>query len=534
MGKSTGCIPISISASSARTSNCAAAVPMAAEAISLALHGRDPDESEVVAELCRSIGAFARESIDPARIDREGHVPAAVIDGLRELGVFGLAIPEAYGGAGLSLHGVCAVQQAIARHDRSVAATVGAHSSLGTRALVAFGSDAQRAEWLPPLAAGRRLAGFATTEPGAGSDLSAISTRATADGDGLVVSGSKVYITNGRLAGMFTVTAVTPELGGLSLLLLDATDPGLSAGAELSKLGLRGSSTTSLHFDGVRVPRDRIVGAPGQCMEQLRHVLAWGRALTAAGCIGSSAAAIEATLAHVNTRKQFGATLGALDVVRRQVADMAALHFMMVALLRHACAAADDPARLLARSLAAKVLCSDAAWEVCDTAVQLHGGAGFIEDTGLPLLLRDCRIMRIFEGANDVLLAYAGSVAATAALRREPLADKVSGSVAPLAARADRLRGSLDGLRGELAATHGVRLFRVQAELHRLGRVAVLSEAADAAVLRAQAEADPRSEALADHWLHLAEERVAVALARGPSLGAVAELTAHLYAEGIR
>ncbi|GMV42139.1 MAG: hypothetical protein AMXMBFR64_38550 [Myxococcales bacterium] len=502
---------------------------------SLALTGRDPDESAIVGPLCRTIDVFARDLIDSGRIDREHAIPPHVLDGARSLGLFGLPIPEEYGGAGLSLQGVCTAIAALARHDRSVATTVGLHTGLGTRGLVAFGSSELQSQWLPVLASGERIAAFATTEAMAGSDLSAIRTKAVSDGDDLRVDGGKVYVTNGNLAGLYTITASTPGLGGArrghSLLLLEAGQPGLTVGPEESKLGLRGSSTTPLFLEDVRLPHARVIGEVGQGMAHLQHVLAWGRTVMASGCTGASTAALQATLRHVTTRKQFGRAIGSFDVVRRQVADMAALHFMAVALVRHTCAVAEEPEELLMRSLAAKVICSDANWEICDTAVQLHGGAGFIEDTGLPLLLRDSRIMRIFEGANDVLTVHAGSVEMKAHRQRRSFEGRVGGLAEPLALRADRLDHMLAALRDELLAEHGVRLFGMQTLLHRLGRLAVLCEASDAAVLRAEAEGDARSAALAAHWLHMAEERMGPALRPGPSTAHVSALTAELYEE---
>lgn len=509
-------------------------MPAEAATAALALPGADPGESEVVSEVVRTIDAFCRDHVDSLRIDREGQIGPATLDGVRDLGLFGLSIPEEFGGAGLSMQGVCTSIAALARRDRAVATTVGLHTGLGTRGLVAFGAEPLKERWLPELASGRRIGSFATTEAGAGSDLSAIKTTAVAENGGLRVDGGKVYVTNGGFAGLFTITASTPGMGpgrrGHSLLLLERDEPGLKVGPEEKKLGLRGSSTTSLHLEGVHLTPDRVIGEAGVGMSHLQHVLAWGRTVMASGCMGASAAAIDATLRHVTTRRQFGRTIGTFDVVRRQVADMVALRFMGVALVRYTCGSptADD---LLRRSLAAKVLCSDANWEVCDIALQLHGGAGFIEDTGIPLLLRDSRIMRIFEGANDVLTVHVGTIEVSGHRVREPLVGRVGAATAGLADRADAMEHALVGLREDLLATHGVRLFGRQTELHRLGRVALMCEAADAAVLRADAEGDARSRMLASHWLHMAEERLLPVLRSGPDTGPIAALTAELYEE---
>jgi hypothetical protein len=328
-----------------------------------------------------------------------------------------------------------------------------------------------------------------------------------------------MFITNGRLANVFTVLASTPGLGGrrgLSMLLVPGTSRGLEVGVDEQKLGLRASSTTAITFDDVRVSADHILGAPGRGLEQLADVLAWGRTLMAAGCAGLASAALDRAVAHVKARAQFGRTLASLDVVRGQIADMACAIFMIVASVRHAARAIDGKATIDAandfdeaarRSLATKVLASEAAWDVVDNAVQLHGATGYIESSGLPLLLRDARVMRIFEGANDVLMLRAGALEATRHRRRTPLSGRTPASLASLAARADRLDDDLAAARNELIEAAGATLGGRQADLHRLGRLASLCESVDAVVVRASAEGGAASALLATRWVRLAEQR---------------------------
>jgi len=470
----------------------------------LATLGRTAEESELLASLAAGIERLARAEIRPLRIDRERRIPTAVLSALAEMGLFGLSIPEAYGGSGLSMQGVCAAVATLARFDRSVATTVGLQLGLGTRGLVAFGAEELKGALLPELAAGRAIAAFAATEAGAGSDLSAIRTTAVEEPPGgLRVEGSKIYVTNGALASVFTVLASTPGLGGArrghSLIVLRRSDPGVSTAGEEEKLGLRGSSTTGLQMDDARVPLGRVLGTPGRGMDHAAHVLAWGRTAMSAGCVGAARAALELTSAHVATRRQFGRPLAAFEVVRAQLADAAAIAFAMEALVRATCELEGRPEELAMRSIAAKVFCSEGDWEICDLAVQLHGGAGFIEDTGVALLLRDARITRIFEGANDVLLAAHGGFAAASPPVRAPLD----------APAADALAASIAALRAHLRDRFGVRLMAQQRQLHRLGRLAVLSEAADAAVRRAAAEDTAGARALAAHWVEMARRRAA-------------------------
>jgi alkylation response protein AidB-like acyl-CoA dehydrogenase len=473
-------------------------------------------ESELLEALGQSVRRFARDRIDAQAIDREGRIPAPLLEGLAELGLFGLSIPERWGGAGFSLGGVCGAVETLARFDRSVATTVGLHLGLGTRGLVAFGSDWLRGRYLPDLASGRTLAAFAATEPGAGSDLSAIATRAVQIARGrLRVDGSKIFVTNGGIARIFTIAAATPGLGGArrghSLILLERGDVGLRAQGEERKLGLRGCSTTSLHLERVEVPGTRIIGEPGRGMELMGRVLSWGRTLMAAGCTGAARTAMDAAVAHVSGRRQFGRALSAFEVVRAQIAQMAAVQFAMESLVAATCAAEDRPDELAVRSRAAKIFCSEGDWEICDLALQLHGGTGFIEDSGLPLLLRDARITRIFEGANDVLIVAHGVA------RGEPrMPLDGSQGLQAAAAGAERLAAAVASARDELHARFGVRLVAQQRLLHRLGRLLVLRDSADAAVLHAGALATDEARALATHWVELAWSRAAPFLETPP------------------
>ena len=445
---------------------------------------RDPhpnDEAEIVSALIVSLDRLAKDHIDCVANDRAHYIEPDLLERLAALGLFGLSIPTEYGGAGLSLWSTCRVVSALARWDRSVATTVGLHAGLGTRGLVVFGAEVLRRRYLPALADGRMIAAFATTESAAGSDLSAIRTRADVDGDTLRIRGDKLFVTNANLASVFTITAATPGLGGRrghSLIAVERGDPGVSVGAEERKLGLRASSTASLFLDDVRVPVERIIGEGGQGMRHLAHVLAWGRTVMAAGCIGAAQTAIELAVRHVTTRVQFGKPLASFAVVKSQVADLVGTLFAMESIVEHTCAADQDSASFAARSIAAKVFCSEGDWAVCDRVVQLHGGSGFIEDGPVPMLLRDARVTRIFEGANDVLLVHAGTIAATVA--HDPPTDG-----APIDGAADETQSIVGDYVRTMKASHGIRLMRMQCELHKLGRLAVLREVADSAAVRA-------------------------------------------------
>lgn len=442
--------------------------------------GRDPGESEMVRMLCGSIDSVARESIRPRQIDRDKHLPPELLRTLAEVGLFGISIPEAYGGAELSLQATASVIAALSRHDRAVATTVGLHGGLGTRGLVAFGTEAQKARYLPDLASGAQLCAFSVTEANAGSDLSAVQSSGRLDGGQIVINGAKVYVTNAHLAGLFTVLLSTPGMGGArrgqSLVLIEKTDRGLTIGAEEDKLGLRGSSTASLYFEDLRVPEDRVLFEPGRGKELIEHILGCGRLLMAAGCVGAAEAAIQLTRDQIANRRQFSRPLMAFEVVAEQFASMLAVHYGMESLVRRAARAQDTPEALLPQSLAAKVFASEGDWEIVDTALQLHGGMGFIEESTLPLLLRDARVTRIFEGANDVLLTRLGTLEAGVLT-----SNRQDVGFSPADSLHQHIRQTVQEARQSL----GVRLFGRQRLLHTLGRLVTWREALDASALRA-------------------------------------------------
>jgi acyl-CoA dehydrogenase len=276
--------------------------------------------------------------------------------------------------------------------------------------------------------------------------------------------------------------------GGHALFVVERTDPGVTVGAEEHKLGLRGSSTVTVHFDGVHLPADRRITG-GQGMEGVADALAYGRTALSAGCVGTARAALDAIVRHVRVRRQFGRPLLASPVVQAQVSSAAAQVFAMEALVR---AAARESSTLETDSIAAKIACSEGAWSVADLAVQLHGGSGYIEDTGVALLLRDARVTRIFEGANDVLLSRLGLAWAV----RRPAWPGGDDSVFATSAR-ELWTKVLDHAQ-DLARTHGVRIALRPLELHQLGTEAVVAQTV-AAVADQAALAPELAAAVLDH-----------------------------------
>jgi alkylation response protein AidB-like acyl-CoA dehydrogenase len=461
-------------------------------------------EEEVTLELLRASIEKLAPRIDSSSIDRQGKIPDAVVEAARQAGLFALTIDEAHGGLGLSLKATTDVIERMARVDRSVAVMLGLHSGLGTRGLIRYGSAEQKARWLPRLAAGEDIASFAATEAGAGSDLMAVETCGVKVPGGLRVNGRKCYVTNGGFAGLYTILARTPDSGGpraQSLLCIPRSSPGVQIGPEEDKLGIRGSSTITLDLEDVFVPDDAVLGEPGHGSDHCNHVLAWGRSLMSAGCLGIARAALTLSLGHVTTRRQFGRTLSAFPLVQAQCADMAAQIYAMESLVRLATDAESDPQRLELLSILAKVLCSEGAFLVADRSIQLHGALGFLESTGAPRLLRDCRITRIFEGANDVLLVRTGAALLASGKTDLPaaLAPRIAPSLRDAAAACDALLQERQITIDAIRKGHGLSVMRKQAVLWALGQAEVCTGAAVASLLRGGADTDATNLALAEH-----------------------------------
>jgi alkylation response protein AidB-like acyl-CoA dehydrogenase len=465
---------------------------------------RSHDQTETLEILLAQVSRYVRTHVDGHAIDRDGEIPASIRAELAQLGLFGLTIPEEYGGAGLSLGAACRVVAEIAQVDRSVAIMIGLHAGLGTRGLVELGAPALRARWLPRLASGECIASFGATEAGAGSALTAVRTTGRLVDGHIHVDGEKSYVTNGGFAGLFTLLVRTPGLGGdraHSLVCVPGDAPGVKRGSEESKLGIRGSSTVTVSFDGVRVPVDHVLGVPGKGMDQAHGLLAWGRTLMSAGCVGAARAALDATLAYVRERRQFGSPIGDFAATRAHVAWMAARVHAMESLVRSASRAIESEAGIELSSTVAKVFCSEGAFEVCDRALQLHGALGFLEATGVARMLRDTRITRIFEGANDVLLLRIG---ASALGEPAPVAAKQGASkrCSPgEGARVEELGRSIEASVSEMRARWGVGAVRHQLALQRLARAVVCVRAARAS--RAEAASD---ESCAHHAARLLVE----------------------------
>jgi acyl-CoA dehydrogenase family protein 9 len=371
----------------------------------------DAQESETLHALLDGVRRFFQSQVDSPRIDREHQIPDEVLRGLKEMGLFGMLVPQSHGGAGLTNTGYARVIQEISSFDSSIAVTVGAHQSIGMKALLLFGSPELKDKYLPRLASGDLVAAFALTEPGAGSDAAAIQTRAEPRGDGYVLNGSKIWITNGGFAGLFTVFARTsPAEEGVKpkiTAFLVERDWGIKSGPNEQKLGIRGSSTTEVFFENVHVPASNVLGEPGRGFKVAMQVLNSGRMGLASGCIGMCKRVIKMAVERCGERRAFGRPIGEFGLIKDKIAAMMAdtwaLESMTYLTTGMVDAGVDD---FSVESAICKVYGSETCWRVVNEALQIAAGIGYMADYPYERLLRDARINLIFEGTNEILRAF--------------------------------------------------------------------------------------------------------------------------------
>src|SRR5262245_52178044 len=298
-----------------------------------------PEEQAVDGEAVAKVKRFCDDHIDAAAIDRAADIPRPVIDGLGGIGVLGMTAPKEFGGLGFSQQGYCKVLEVIGGSDASTAVFVNAHGSIGIRALVLFGTDEQKRRWLPGLAAGQKLAAFALTEEQAGSDAGNVRTTATPTDDGraYVLNGAKRYITNGSIADVLTVMARTPVPGSkdtkVTAFLVTPDLPGFKiTEARKEKCGIRGTVTSWLAFENMRVPAENVLGQLGKGLKVALTVLDFGRTTFGATCTGVAKTCLRAASRHATTRVQFQQTLSEFELVKKKIAWMAAHAFAMEAM----------------------------------------------------------------------------------------------------------------------------------------------------------------------------------------------------------
>lgn len=372
-----------------------------------------PDDRDNTSMILDSVRRFFAANVDAAKIDREHAIGAEVMEGLKSLGLFGLQIPTEYDGIGLSSAAYARVMQEIAGLDGSIAVTLGAHQSIGLKGILLFGTPDQKRRYLPKLATGEWTAAFALTEPSAGSDAAAIKTRAelSPDGKHYILNGSKIWITNGGFADVFTIFARTSALEEGSKPKITAfiveRAMGVKNGPNEHKLGIRGSSTTEIFLDDVKVPRENVLGEAGRGFKVAMEVLNSGRLGLASGCVGSCAALLKMAIERVQERRAFGRNIGEFGLIKDKVASMLAHTYALESMTYLTAGIVDGKvADYSLESAICKIVGSETLWHVVNETLQIAAGIGYMEDYPYERMLRDARINMIFEGTNEILRCF--------------------------------------------------------------------------------------------------------------------------------
>jgi acyl-CoA dehydrogenase len=363
-------------------------------------------DPETFDALIGTVRRFVAERLRPleAQVAEGDEVPAEIVREMREMGLFGLSIPEEYGGLGLTMSEEVRVALEFGRTTPAFRSVFGTNVGIGSQGLVMAGSDDQKSEWLPKIASGEIVTSFALTEPGAGSDSASVQTRGVRDGEVYRLSGTKRFITNADKASLFTVMARTGGEGahGVSAFLVPADLPGLSIGKPERKMGQQGAHVCDVNFDDVRVPAANRLGQEGEGFRIAMRVLDRGRLHIAAVCTGIAERLIVDSVAYATERRQFGKNLADFQLIQALIADSKTETMAARALVLDTARLKDEDRPITLEAAAAKYFASETVGRVADRAVQIFGGAGYIADYGIERLYRDVRLFRIYEGTSQI------------------------------------------------------------------------------------------------------------------------------------
>ena len=360
-----------------------------------------------VRQLCDEIRRFIRNEVDPRSrwIEENDCVPEDLLQKARALGLFGLTIPEEFGGIGLDLAGKCAVEEEMGRTNYGFATVIGNHTGISSTGIVTLGTPEQQRKYLPRMASGEWIGAFALTEPQAGSDPAALRTRAVKKGDRYVLNGEKIYITNAGLANVFTVMAVTdPAKGirGISAFIVERNCPGFSIGRNELKMGMHGCSTAPLAFTDCDVPAENLLGGEGIGYIQALKTLTAGRVTVSARCVGMMDKLIDQCVEYMKVRTQGGKKLAEHQGLQWMLADMSVARDAARGLAQRAIETLSRGERGTIEASTAKLFNTEALAKVVDCAVQIHGGMGYMREAEIETTYRDARIVRIYEGSSEI------------------------------------------------------------------------------------------------------------------------------------
>ena len=362
------------------------------------------EEQRLIQETAR---AYVNERIRPfaADWDKNKQFPAEALQGLAELGFYGMLVPERWGGCDIGYTAAAIVLEEIAAGDAACSTIISVTNSVGCMPILQFGNEQQMTDFLKPLASGEKLAAFCLTEPQAGSDAANIKTRAVRDGDDFVLSGTKQFITSGKNADIAIVFAVTdPAAGkkGISAFIVPTNNPGYIVSNVEEKLGQLASDTCQIMLEGCRVPASQLLGEEGEGYKIALANLEGGRLGIAAQCVGIARAALEAAIAYSKEREAFGSALADFQSVSFKLADMATQLEAARQLLFHGTQLKDKGLPCLTQASMAKLFASEVAEKICSEAIQLHGGYGYLKDFPVERYYRDVKVCQIYEGTSEV------------------------------------------------------------------------------------------------------------------------------------
>lgn len=375
------------------------------------------EQEQFLRELVGPVNKFFEEVNDPAKNDALEKVEDHTMQGLKEMGAFGLQVPADLGGLGLSNTQYARLVEIVGSHDLGVGITLGAHQSIGFKGILLFGNPAQKEKYLPKLASGEHVAAFCLTEPASGSDAASIKSTAVQSpcGQYFTLNGSKIWISNGGLAEIFTVFAKTPmkdpKTGEMkdkiSAFIVERSFGGVTHGPPEKKMGIKASNTAEVYFDNVRVPADCLLGEVGGGFKVAMNILNNGRFGMAAALSGTMKAVITKAVDHAANRTQFGNKIHNYGTIQEKIARMTMMQYVTESMAYMISSNMDSGAtEFQIEAAISKIFASEAAWTVTDECIQVMGGMGFMKDCGVEKVLRDLRIFRIFEGTNDILRLF--------------------------------------------------------------------------------------------------------------------------------
>ena len=365
-------------------------------------------DAEIRQALIEQVRRFVTEKCIPleAQVGETDEIPQSIVDEMKSLGLFGLAVPEEYGGLGLDMETECLVAFELGRTSPAFRSVAGTNIGIGSQALVLFGTDAQKEKYLPGIASGDLVASFALTEPEAGSDAGSLKTKAIRDGDHYVLNGTKRYITNANKADLFTVMARTdpdtPGAKGVSAFVVERDTPGLSVGQPEKKMGQQGAHVCDVIFDDVRVPVENMIGKEGEGFKVAMSVLDKGRLHISAVATGASERLIKDMVNYAMEREQFGKPISQHQLVQAMMADSQAEAYAARCMIMDAARRRDEGENITMLASSTKLFATEACGRIADRAVQVFGGAGYISDYGVERFYRDVRIFRLYEGTSQI------------------------------------------------------------------------------------------------------------------------------------